>query len=73
MESMESKTTRRNFLQLSTIGMAGALFLPGLKAFPNILTGNQKRMGIALVGLGYYSADILARHFKLPKQLIWPA
>ena len=46
--------TRRNFLKTTT---ASALAL----AFPGILIPRQKkRLGVALVGLGYYSRDLLA-------------
>ncbi|MCB0578517.1 MAG: Gfo/Idh/MocA family oxidoreductase [Phaeodactylibacter sp.] len=47
-------TTRRQFIHTLSLG-AGALMLP------NILCRPQKdRLGIALVGLGYYSTDLLA-------------
>lgn len=60
MQYNHAHQSRRNFIRLSSIGMAGTLLLPGLKGFPNILSGKQKRVGIALVGLGYYSTDLLA-------------
>ncbi|HYW96289.1 MAG TPA: Gfo/Idh/MocA family oxidoreductase, partial [Bacteroidales bacterium] len=61
MESDGSgSTNRRKFIQLSAAGIAGTLLLNGTKAFPVNLTGKQKRLGIALVGLGYYSTDVLA-------------
>jgi len=47
-------TTRRQFIQTLSLG-AGALMLP------NILCPARKdKLGIALVGLGYYSTDLLA-------------
>lgn len=60
METIETKHNRRDFLRLSTIGLTGALLVPSFKAFSKTTVGNQKRIGIALVGLGYYSTDILA-------------
>ena len=52
--------SRRKFIKKSTLAAAGAgltLELPGMQG---ILTGKQKKVGIALVGLGYYSTDVLA-------------
>ncbi|TVR70314.1 MAG: gfo/Idh/MocA family oxidoreductase [Marinilabiliales bacterium] len=68
----QKKAGRREFLRLSALGAAGLFTAPAIgalsatpestfrKEFPGILTGNHKRVGIALVGLGYYSTDILA-------------
>ncbi|CCH52335.1 oxidoreductase domain protein [Fibrisoma limi BUZ 3] len=51
-------TTRRTFLQTAALGGASALFSP------NVLLGatrpKKDRLGVALVGLGYYSTDLLA-------------
>jgi glucose-fructose oxidoreductase len=44
----------------SALAAAGAGLTMNTVAIPNILTGKQKKMGIALVGLGYYSTDLLA-------------
>ncbi len=60
MDTSTFSRSRRDFVKLSAIGMTGALLSPEIKAFPNILSGRHKRMGIALVGLGWYSTDILA-------------
>lgn len=60
METIETKHKRRDFLRLSTIGLTGALLVPSINAFSKTSVGNQKRIGIALVGPGYYSTDILA-------------
>ena len=46
--------TRREFIQTLSLG-AGALLLPGMLCRPR-----KERLGIALVGLGYYSTDLLA-------------
>ncbi len=66
------KAGRREFLRLSALGTAGAFAAPAIGAFsgkpeikatgsfPGILSGKHKRAGIALIGLGHYSADLLA-------------
>jgi glucose-fructose oxidoreductase len=60
MNTSDLSKSRRNFIKLSAIGITGALLAPSIAAFPNILSGRQKKLGIALVGLGWYSTDILA-------------
>ncbi len=52
--------TRREFLKMAAIGLAGAMAAPKVFGIPGILTGKQKKVGIALIGLGWYSTDILA-------------
>ena len=60
------RSNRREFIKLSALGIAGTLASTRFRAFaagddfPGILTGKQKKAGIALIGLGYYSTDILA-------------
>jgi len=54
------KYSRRNFLRNTASGVAGTLLASQVHAFPGIITGKQKKAGIALVGLGYYSTDVLA-------------
>ena len=49
---MKSTTTRRQFIQTLSMG-AGALALPNMLFRPV-----KKQLGIALVGLGYYSTDL---------------
>ena len=54
-------TNRRDFIKTTTLA-SSALF------FPNILIPQKKEsLGIALVGLGYYSTDILAKSFAFTK------
>lgn len=73
MENIKSiKGGRREFLKVSALGVAGTLAAPGFSAFqavhpapvessfPGKLTGKQKRVGIALIGLGNYSTNQLA-------------
>lgn len=50
---------RREFIKGSLAGMAGiALSSQGL--FANIIIPQNRKLGVALVGLGYYSTDVLA-------------
>lgn len=52
--------TRRTFIKKSAVAAAAAgLTLPSYGT-PAFLTGKQKKVGVALVGLGYYSTDLLA-------------
>jgi glucose-fructose oxidoreductase len=44
----------------STLAVAGAGLAVKSFAIPNILTGKRRKVGVALVGLGYYSTDVLA-------------
>lgn len=58
--------TRRKFIRQS-IGSMAALAVAS-EAFPHILIPRQKtRLGVALVGLGYYSTDLLAPALKETK------
>ncbi len=55
-----NKQTRRNFLSTLTAG-ASVLTMQGTRANAATLAGNfQKKLGVALVGLGYYSEHKLA-------------
>jgi glucose-fructose oxidoreductase len=50
---------RRNFIRTSLTGAAGLTLVN--ESFANFLSQkNKKKLGIALVGLGYYSTDLLA-------------
>ncbi len=52
--------SRRNFIRKSVLAAAGTGLAVRTIALPNILTGKQKKVGIALVGLGNYSTNTLA-------------
>lgn len=52
-------STRRRFIRQLSLG-AGALFLPSL-----LCRKPKERLGVALVGLGYYSTDLLAPALQL--------
>lgn len=55
---------RRNFMKKTLAGAAGVTLIQ--PAFSNlILPQNKKKLGVALVGLGYYSTDILAPSLQL--------
>ncbi len=59
-------TSRRKFIQKLAIGAAATSF--STSAFPNIIIPKKKdRLGIALMGLGYYSTDLLAPALQLTK------
>ena len=55
-----STVSRRGFIRNAGMAAAGAGLGLATPAFPHILTGKQKKVGIALIGLGYYSTDLLA-------------
>jgi glucose-fructose oxidoreductase len=57
-------TSRRKFVQQSLLGITGLTL--GSEAFANILLPQRKsKVGVALMGLGYYSTDILAPALQL--------
>jgi glucose-fructose oxidoreductase len=57
-------TQRRQFIKGALAGMAG-LALSSENAFANIIIPQNKKLGVALVGLGYYSTDLLAPALQL--------
>ncbi len=70
MQKTRKTLHRRNFLSL-TLTAAGSLWLPigcssPSKAIPNSKPSNKKN-GVALLGLGYYSSDLLAPALQLTK------
>lgn len=58
-------TGRRRFLGQTIAGVAGLTL--AYDAFPAILQ-KKERLGVALVGLGYYSTDLLAPALQLTKK-----
>lgn len=55
---------RRNFIKTAGFAVSGMSMAPGI--FPNIIVPrNKEKLGVALVGLGYYSTDILAPALQL--------
>lgn len=60
-------TTRRRFLAQLAAGAAGMTM--GTRAWASTLVPKKKdRLGVALVGLGYYSTDVLAPSLQLTTQ-----
>ncbi len=58
---------RRRFIETGMAGIAGLTLAQ--TAFANIIVPQKKeRLGVALVGLGYYSNDLLAPALQLTKQ-----
>lgn len=55
---------RRKFIKATLAGMTG-LALSSQHAFASIIIPQQKKLGVALVGLGYYSTDLLAPALQL--------
>lgn len=53
-------STRRRFLKTTAVSLAGLSMLSAASPFPTYLRGKQKKLGVALIGLGYYSTDLLA-------------
>jgi len=59
--------SRRSFMQRAAAGMAGITFTQS--ALANIWIPQKKdRLGVALVGLGYYSTDLLAPALQLTQR-----
>lgn len=56
---------RRKFIQKAATGVSGLAL--SQHAFANIIIPQQKKLGVALVGLGYYSTDLLAPALQLTK------
>jgi glucose-fructose oxidoreductase len=60
-------TNRRKFIQQTVAGVAGLTL--SQHAFANILIPQKKeKLGVALVGLGYYSTDLLAPALQLTQK-----
>ncbi len=58
---------RRRFLRQSMVGLSGALGMSAM-AMPNFIDHSKKeKLGVALVGLGYYSTDLLAPALQLTR------
>ena len=55
-----NKHSRRSFIRKSTLAAAATGLAVKSFAIPNIITGKQRKVGVALVGLGNYSTNVLA-------------
>jgi glucose-fructose oxidoreductase len=58
--------SRRKLLKEFTLGSAGLFLLPGLLQAQS--KNKKDKLGVALVGLGYYSTDLLAPALQLTKE-----
>ena len=56
--------TRRIFIK-NTLGSMAALTIASQEFSSFIIPGQKKKLGVALVGLGYYSTDLLAPALQL--------
>jgi len=66
-QSNRIMTNRRKFIQQTALGFAGLTV--SQYAFSNIIVQNKKeKLGVALVGLGYYSTDLLAPALQLTQK-----
>ncbi|MGC1242004.1 MAG: Gfo/Idh/MocA family oxidoreductase [Chryseosolibacter sp.] len=55
---------RRRFIKGTLAGMAG-MAISAQDVFANIIVPQERKLGVALVGLGYYSTDLLAPALQL--------
>ena len=60
-------TSRREFIKKSTAGLVTALAAPTILSCANSNETSKEKLGLALVGLGYYSTDILAPSIQMCK------
>lgn len=61
------KTSRRNFIKKGTAGIITAMAAPSIISCANSNESNKKKLGLALMWLGYYSTDILAPSIQMCK------
>jgi glucose-fructose oxidoreductase len=61
------KNNRRNFLKSSGVAAASLVFSPNV--FLSATKAPKEKLGVALVGLGYYSTDLLAPALQLTKNV----
>ena len=61
------KSSRRNFIKKGTAGMITAMAAPSTISCANSNESSKKQLGLALMGLGYYSTDILAPSIQMCK------
>ena len=61
--------SRRSFIKKTTAGIITALAAPAIISCANGNESNKKKLGLALMGLGYYSTDILAPSIQMCKNV----
>ena len=59
--------SRRNFVKKGTAGLITTLAAPAVLSCANSNENNKEKLGIAFMGLGYYSTDILAPSIQMCK------
>ncbi len=63
-ETIMSALSRRKALKSLTLGGAGIFLTPNILLSSCKSTPKKDKLGVALVGLGYYSTDLLAPAFQ---------
>jgi len=58
-------TSRREFIKKAGVGVG---LMSSSSAFANIIVPQDRKLGVALVGLGYYSGDVLAPALQLTEE-----
>ena len=61
------ETTRRSFIKKSTAGLITALAAPAIIGCAKNNESKKKKLGLALMGLGYYSTEILGPTIQMCK------
>ncbi len=62
-----NENSRRNFIKKSTAGIITAMAAPSIISCANSNESGKKKLGLALMGLGYYSTQILAPSIQMCK------
>lgn len=65
-DSLSTSTSRRNVLKSLALGVSALLFSPN--SLLSATRQKKDRLGVALVGLGYYSTDLLAPALQQTKR-----
>ena len=58
---------RRDFIKKSAAGIITAMAAPTIIGCANSNESNKKKLGLALMGLGYYSTQILGPTMQMKK------
>ena len=61
------KTSRRSFIKKGAAGIITAMAAPSIIGCANSNESNKKKLGMALMGLGYYSTQVLAPSIQMCK------
>lgn len=63
----KTEYSRRNFIKKGTAGLVTAIAAPSIIGCANGNESKKEKLGLALMGLGYYSTDILAPSIQMCK------